>query len=342
MEKIAAKAIRQCRKPGFLIGPLGWVYDRLSQAIAAEPTLVEQLFNLDAGRMHLMALALAHMSGDVIPSVALGLLEKSRGSVLNISVGHRPTGIDRALQHLPPKVLPAECYRNLVALLNDPATAKFLHHTGLITEPIITGLHNLPPTLRTAAIMGMFGRIDGMTRFVDGLRILAARAGLEFEMLADHIGALDQPNQVAAHIRQVVDSLPLSCTLPPIEIGKFKRLDAVIEIRDLAKNWKNCLADYVSGVNCATTAVYLSEPLQAVCLLCRNGRMGWLLVQTKGPENVEVNPDQITEIHAAFAAAGIPLASTVEAIRDIIQKHEWSRPGQAADQEEYFDDIALY
>src|ERR1039458_8809958 len=53
--------------PGFLLEPLGWVQDRLSQAIAVEPRLVELLFNLDHARMHLIALALAHMSGDVTP-----------------------------------------------------------------------------------------------------------------------------------------------------------------------------------------------------------------------------------------------------------------------------------
>src|ERR1019366_6190087 len=199
--------------------------------------------------MHLIALALAHMIGEVTPDLALMLLQGSRKTVLNLSVGHRPVGIDRALHHLPPKVLTAESYRNLTDLLNDPVTAKFLHHTASITELIIAGLHNLPGALRSASIMAMFNRIDGMIRFVDGLRVLASRTGLPFEPLAKEIGALDQPDQVAAKIRQLVDSLPLPDTLPPVEIGGFRRLDAVAEIRDLAKNWQNCLADCLFNVN---------------------------------------------------------------------------------------------
>jgi len=85
-----------------------------------------------------------------------------------ISLGYRPVGISRALSRLPPKVLTAESYRNLVDLLDDPVPAKFLHHTGSITEPIITGLHRLPVALRRPAIMAMFNRIDGMTWFVVG------------------------------------------------------------------------------------------------------------------------------------------------------------------------------
>src|ERR1035437_6691526 len=209
----ATKTIGNRRRPGFLLEPLGWVQDRLSQAIAVEPRLVELLFNLDHARMHLIALALAHMSGEVTPDLTLILLQGSKKTVLNFSVGYRPVGIGRALRRLPPKVLAAEIYRNLVDLLNDPVPAKFLHHTDSITDLLITGLHNLPPALRSAAIMAMFNRIDGMIWFADGLRVLASRTDLPFDALAKEIGALDQPDQVAAKIRQLVDSLPLPDTL---------------------------------------------------------------------------------------------------------------------------------
>src|SRR5450759_1681539 len=63
----ANKTIGKWRRPGFLLEPLGWVQDRLSQAIEVEPRLVELLFDLDHGRMHLMALALAHLASDVTP-----------------------------------------------------------------------------------------------------------------------------------------------------------------------------------------------------------------------------------------------------------------------------------
>src|ERR1017187_1389646 len=338
----ANKTIGKWRRPGFLLEPLGWVQDRLRQAIAGEPRLVELLFDLDHARMHLIALALAHMSGDVAPDLALILLQGSKKTVLNFSVGHRPVGIGRALRRLPPKVLAAEIYRKLVDLLDDPVPAKFLHHTGLITELLITGLHRLPADLRTAAIMPMFNQIDGMIWFVDGLRFLASRTGLPFESLANQIGALDQPDQVAAKITQLVDGLPLPDPLPPIEIGGFRRLDAVAEIRDLAKNWQNCLADCLFNVNEGTSAIYLSDHRQAVCFLCRYGRMGWFLVQTKGPKNAAIEPDQLAQIHAAFADAGIPQSSMIEAIKSIIKTDEWPRYHPELDADENFDDNALH
>src|SRR5450759_3964344 len=101
----ANSTIGKWRRPGFLLEPLGWVQDRLRQAIAVEPTLVELLFDLDHARMHLTAFALAHMSGDITPDLALILLQGSKKTVLNFSIGHRPVGIGRALRRLPPKAV---------------------------------------------------------------------------------------------------------------------------------------------------------------------------------------------------------------------------------------------
>jgi hypothetical protein len=290
--------------------------------------------------MHLTALALAHMSGDVTPELALILLQESRKAILKLSVGHRPVGIGRALRRLPPKVLAAEIYRKLVDLLNDPVPAKFLHHTGSITDLLITGIHRLPADLLTAAIMAMFNQIDDMSWFVDGLRVLASRAGLRFDTLAHQIGTLDQPAQIAATIRQVVDGLPLPATLPPAEIERFRRLDTIAEIRELAKNWRNCLAGYLFSVNDGTSAIYLSEQLEPVCSVGRHGRMGWFLVQTKGPRNADIDPNHLAQIHAAFAAGGIPEAAMIDPIKSIIQTDKWSR--QLGDQEVVFDDIVLH
>jgi hypothetical protein len=339
-EPIASTTIGKWPTPGFLLEPLWWVQARLSKAIAAEPTLVDLLFDLDQPRMHLMALALAHMRGDVTPDLALILLQGSRKTVLNLSVGHRPIGIDRVLRHLPPKVLTAESYRNMTDLLFDSVTAKFLHHTGSITEQIINGLHRLPAALRSVAIMAIFNRIDGMYWFGDGLRVLADRTGLAFDPLAKEIGALGHPHQVAAKIRQLVEGLPLPATFPPVEIGGFRRLDAVAEIRDLAKTWQNCLADYVFNVNDGTSAIYLADQLEAVCFLARHGRMGWFLVQTKGPKKATVELDQLAQIHDAFAAAGIQPSSMIEAIKSIVLTHQWSRHHRP-DDVDIFDDIPL-
>src|SRR5450759_4988325 len=153
-------------------------------------------------------------------------------------------------------------------------------------------------------------------------------------------------NSVGAHpvfgakITQLVDGLPLPGTLPPVEIGGFRRLDAVAEIRDIAKDWQNCLADCLFNVNEGTSAIYLSNHRQAVCFLCRYGRMGWFLLQAKGPKNAAIEPHQLAQIHAAFADAGIPQSSMIDAIKSIIKTDEWPRYHQGLVDDEIFDDIA--
>ena len=185
----------------------------------------------------------------------------------------------------------------------------------------------------------MFNPIGRMLLFVDGLRFLASRTGLRFEFLANQIGALDQPDQVAAKITELVDDLPLPDTLPPKEIGGFRRLDAAAEIRNLAKNWQNCLADYLFNVNEGTSAIYLSSDRQGVCFLCRYGRMGWFLLQAKGPKNAEIEPDQLAQIYAAFASAGIPQSSIIEPIKSIIKTDEWPHYHPEINDDEIFDGI---
>jgi hypothetical protein len=92
-EPAGPKTIGKRRRPGFLLEPLGWVQDRLIKAIEHEPNLIDLVFGLDLPRMHLVALAMAHLTSDVTSDVAAILLEGSRKPILNLSIGHCPVGI---------------------------------------------------------------------------------------------------------------------------------------------------------------------------------------------------------------------------------------------------------
>jgi hypothetical protein len=70
--------------------------------------------------------------------------------------------------------------------------------------------------------------------------------------------------------------------------------------------------------------------------------MGWFLLQTKGPRNAAIEPDQLAQIHAAFADAGVPQSSMIEAIKSIIKTDEWPRYNPELDDDEIFADIDLY
>lgn len=109
-------------------------------------------------------------------------------------------------------------------------------------------------------------------------------------------------------LNHLIENLPLPITLPPARVGKASRLDQAVAIRSLAKNWHNCLARYVEGIDAGTCAVYFwkDSSAPAVCLVRRHGRLGWFLDQVKGPQNVDIEPKHHAEIQSAFSEVGIP------------------------------------
>ena len=97
----------------------------------------------------------------------------------------------------------------------------------------------------------------------------------------------------------------------------------------------------LSNVNAGTSAIYLSEDLEAVCSVGRFGRMGWFLVQTNGPRNVDIDPGRLAQIHAAFAEVGIPPSSMIDAIKAIVMTDEWSHPYRTPNDDEILENIAV-
>jgi len=54
--------------PGYLLTPFGWAAQPLAAMIQTDPALVTQLFELDRPRMHVIALALAHLDDNPTPT----------------------------------------------------------------------------------------------------------------------------------------------------------------------------------------------------------------------------------------------------------------------------------
>jgi hypothetical protein len=61
--------------------------------------------------------------------------------------------------------------------------------------------------------------------------LATARASLPFDQVATEIGCLDQPEQIAAKLRQLTERLPLPSQSLPLKIGNSRRLDTIAEIR---------------------------------------------------------------------------------------------------------------
>ena len=217
-----------------------------------------------------------------------------------------------------------ESYRALLAVLYDKASAAHLHHCRVITEPLIVALAALPRPLRRPAIFKLFDDIDGMDRFVAGLRFMCDRADVAFDRFAEELGALNQAERVRAKIAALAEALPLPDRLPSSRLGAFHRIDAPSQIRSLARLWQNCLAEYLHEVNEGTTLISDEEP-PAAAVVVRANRLGWAVVDVKGPKNRDIDPEALSQYYETFLGAGIPRLADIAAIRSLIWRRHLSR-----------------
>jgi hypothetical protein len=88
-----------------------------------------------------------------------------------------------------------------------------------------------------------------------------------------------------------------------------------------AKRFKNCLENYVTQIDAGGCAVYLWDDATApaVCLVTRQGRLGWSLSEALGPENAKLDGKQLQKITTAFAEAGIPQYSAIRSLECILE-----------------------
>jgi len=312
--------------PGYLVTPFGWAAQPLAAMIQAEPGLLTHVFELDRPRMHVIALALAHLDGRPAPHLAPILFRASIREVLNRVLGRSPAGIKRVLRRLPFAVLSRQGYQQLVELLDDSRSAKLLYHFDEteITESTVRVLYEVPAVLRPvlAGLVRFIERIERLDHLPDGLQWLTSLgAAASFDALVADLADQAQPGQFVARLRNLVSELPLPETLPPQQIGTARRIDATADIFALAKGFRNCLATYARQIDAGGCAIYLwDDPAApAVCLVTRHGRLGWALSEALGPGNADLDKKQVQKITTAFANAGVPRQSAICAIEAILQ-----------------------
>ena len=311
--------------PGYLVTPFGWAAQPLVAMIQAEPELLTHVFELDRVRMHVIALALSHLDGTPTPQFASVLFRGSIHEVLHRVVGRSPHGIRRVLRRLPFAVLSRQGYQRLIELLDDPRSAKLLHHldaTG-ITDSTVRVLYEIPAVLRPVLgeLVRFIERIEKLDQLPVGLQWLASRgAAASFDALVADLAAHAQPGQFVARLNKLVSELPLPQTLPRKQIGLARRIDATADICALAKQFKNCLVNFVTQIDAGGCAVYLwDDPASpAVCLVTRQGRLGWFLGEARGPENAKLHRKQLQEIVIAFTDADIPQYSAIRSLEYIL------------------------
>jgi hypothetical protein len=185
-------------------------------------------------------------------------------------------------------------------------------------------LYEIPAVLRPilSELVRCIERIEKLDQLPVGLRWLASRgAAASFDALVADLAAQAQPGQFVARLNKLVSELPLPQTLPSAQIALACRIDATADICALAKRFKNCLENFVAQVDAGGCAFYLwDDPAApAVCLVTRQGRLGWSLSEALGPENAKLDRKQLQKITTAFAEAGIPHYSAIRSLECILE-----------------------
>ena len=166
-----------------------------------------------------------------------------------------------------------------------------------------------------------------MDRFVAGLHFLCDRAGVAFDRFVEELGVLHQTEQVRAKITALAEQLPLPDRLPCPRLGTFHRIDDPAQIRSLARLWQNCLGEYLHEVNEDTSLIYraFDEASPAMAVVVRANRLGWAVVDIKGPKNSDIDPKALSRHYELFLAAGMPRLADVATIRSLLWRRHLSR-----------------
>lgn len=307
--------------PGILFKRLGWIVDWLKDAVQSDPALLTDVYSLTSQRVHLIGLALAHVNAAKDREMISLLFRGRTRDILDVALGYRPRGLKRALSNIGPDILSPEGYRNLVRILDDPICFRFFAHSVFIDDDDLKRLARIPVDLRPI-LVPLWAELRGDV--TSGLNFLIARnVASSFESLLCELKSFRQPQQISAHIKKLIEELPLPTELPPPLIGKARRLDISKEIHDLSKRWKNCLESiYLDRINDGHCAIYLWDDPQtpAACAVVRRGRLGWFLTDVAGPMNKNIDSGLLSHIRGTFAAQNIfdeDIASSLLALTEL-------------------------
>jgi hypothetical protein len=269
--------------------------------------------------MHVIAFVLANQRG---PPVTTEDLCQRRLSDLLEELGAGAPALKGVIKRLPNRVLAADSYRLILALMADADVARLLSHGPKLDDRRLRALADTPPVLRPVVMSTMEVDLEAVAGLADGLRWLANRqSGASYDALLADLAGRKQPRQLVARLKRHVEDLPLPQSGPPDTVGQARRLDSPAEVRRLARAWRNCLVTFQHRIDDGRSAVYRwpapSGP--ALALVERHGRLGWFLEQVKGPDNQDLAAGALTTIEDSFREAGLPssrIAAPIEALID--------------------------
>jgi hypothetical protein len=210
-------------------------------------------------RRHLICLMLATETGRGAAADVDLLLAAPLRKAVRLVLDPAPEGLARALERLGEIAWAPEDYRVLVALLGDPKPAKTLRHAERIDPLQVRTLGALPRPLRDAG--GAAVRVGAaQAKLLAEAHALLARR-LPEAVLAERIAVWTRAPNAKALFNLVADDFRRELPKPPHPgTEQLRPLETVAAIRDAARRYRNCLANYVDAAVGRRWALYARLP----------------------------------------------------------------------------------
>lgn len=300
---------------------LGWAGPELLGLAKDYPGLALQLLTVPKQRLHFVAFVLAmaaHPTSADLVHQAVVLPARQVLSRLGLS---EVRGVRRVLGRIYGPVLDRHRYQEIAALLSEPNTAQVLHHVSEVTPELLANLSALPLALRSHVIADAIGHIpNAAAHLIEWSEIVAARLPkLSVQDVQETIGDSTSFVDLKARLTRLLDALPALEAPPPRVVHHAMRIDAPSAIRQLGKQFTNCLDNFVDVEIDGSNHIYhwRKGDAEAVCEVTRVGNLGWFLGSHLGSENVELAADVNKAIRAEFRAFGIYELKVVETYDDL-------------------------
>jgi hypothetical protein len=271
-------------------------------------------------RRHLMCLIQATESGGSAPVDVDLLLEAPLRKAVRLVLDPAPEGLTRALERLGEIAWTPEDYRILVALLADPKPAKTLRHADQIDPLQVRTLGALPRPLRDAG--GVAVRVGAaQAKLLAEAHALLARR-LPEGVLTERIAVWTRAPTAKALFNLVADDFRRELPKPPHPGTEHLRpLESVAAIRDAARRYRNCLANYVDAAVDRRCAIYEWLPAPgAVIELTPDTYFGWRLDQARLENNKSVDDATRAAIVEELRGMGIHVGRSAWQIRHALER----------------------
>jgi hypothetical protein len=231
-----------------------------------------------------------------------------------------PEGLARALERLGEIAWAPEDYRVLAALLADPKPAKTLRHADRIDPMQVRTLGALPRPLRDAG--GAAVRVSAaQAKLLAEAHALLARR-LPEAVLAERIAVWTRAPTAKTLFNLVADDFRRELPKPPHPgTERLRPLESVAAIRDAARRYRNCLANYVDAAVDRRCAIYEWLPAPgAVIELTPDTYFGWRLDQARLENNKSVDDATRAAIVEELRGMGIHVGRSAWQIRHALER----------------------